>query len=118
MATTFSQSALRWHRDGAGICDRPQRALAQVGRRFDARELGRLHQRVHERSDFEAALGASAVMILSLVGSSPQEKNRLFVGSEDGAKANTVFVSLLASCAMRRIEPWRHLRDLLCLLPT
>jgi len=57
-------------------------------------------------------------MILSLVGSSPQEKNRLFVGSEDGAKANTVFVSLLASCAMRRIEPWRHLRDLLCLLPT
>ncbi|HYD49814.1 MAG TPA: IS66 family transposase [Terriglobales bacterium] len=44
-------------------------------------------------------------------------KNWLFVGSEDGAKANTIFVSLLASCAMHRIEPWAYLRDLLCLLP-
>lgn len=44
-------------------------------------------------------------------------KNWLFVGSEDGAKANTIFVSLLASCAMHKIEPWAYLRDLLCLLP-
>lgn len=44
-------------------------------------------------------------------------KNWLFVGSEDGARANTIFVSLLASCAMHRIEPWSYLRDLLCLLP-
>jgi transposase len=44
-------------------------------------------------------------------------KNWLFVGSEDGARANTVFVSLLASCAMHRIEPWAYLRDLFCLLP-
>ena len=44
-------------------------------------------------------------------------KNWLFVGSEEGAKANTTFVSLLASCAMHRIEPWAYLRDLLCLLP-
>jgi len=29
----------------------------------------------------------------------------------------SVFVSLLASCAMHRIEPWAYLRDLLCLLP-
>jgi transposase len=44
-------------------------------------------------------------------------KNWIFVGSEDGARANTTFVSLLASCAMHRIEPWGYLRDLLCLLP-
>ena len=44
-------------------------------------------------------------------------KNWLFVGSEEGAKANTTFVSLLASCAMHGIEPWAYLRDLLCLLP-
>jgi transposase len=44
-------------------------------------------------------------------------KNWLFVGSHDGARANTTFVSLLASCAMHRIEPWAYLRDLFCLLP-
>jgi hypothetical protein len=44
-------------------------------------------------------------------------KNWLFVGSVDGARANTAFVSLLASCAMHRIEPWAYLRDLFCLLP-
>ena len=42
----------------------------------------------------------------------------LFVGSEDGGRVNTVFVSLLASCAMHRIEPWAYLRDLFCLLPS
>lgn len=42
----------------------------------------------------------------------------LFVGSEDGARANTTFVSLLASCAMHKIEPWAYLRDLFCLLPS
>jgi transposase len=45
-------------------------------------------------------------------------KNWLFVGSEEGGRINTVFVSLLASCAMHRIEPWAYLRDLLCLLPS
>lgn len=44
-------------------------------------------------------------------------KNWLFVGSEEGAEVNTIFVSLLASCAMHRIEPWAYLRDLFCLLP-
>ncbi len=44
-------------------------------------------------------------------------KNWIFVGSEDGARVNTLFVSLLASCAMHRIEPWAYLRDLFCLLP-
>ena len=44
-------------------------------------------------------------------------KNWLFVGSEDGARANTSFVSLLASCALHAIEPWAYLRDLFCLLP-
>ena len=45
-------------------------------------------------------------------------KNWLFVGSEDGALANTIFVSLLASCRMHKIEPWAYLRDIFCLLPT
>jgi transposase len=45
-------------------------------------------------------------------------KNWLFVGSEEGGRINTVFVSLLASCAMHRIEPWAYLRDLLCVLPS
>ena len=43
-------------------------------------------------------------------------KNWLFVGSEDGAKANTDFVSLIASCRMLGLEPCAYLRDLLCLL--
>lgn len=45
-------------------------------------------------------------------------KNWLFVGSEEGGHTNTVFVSLLASCAMHKIEPWSYLRDLFCLLPS
>lgn len=44
-------------------------------------------------------------------------KNWLFVGSDDGARANATFTSLLASCRMLGIEPWAYLRDLLCLLP-
>lgn len=44
-------------------------------------------------------------------------KNWLFLGSDQGAEANTTFVSLLASCQMHGIEPWTYLRDLLCLLP-
>ncbi len=45
-------------------------------------------------------------------------RNWLFVGSEDGANANTTFVSLIASCRMLGIEPYAYLRDLLCLLPS
>jgi hypothetical protein len=45
-------------------------------------------------------------------------KNWLFVGSEDGARVNATFVSLLASCQMHGIEPWAYLRDLFCLLPS
>jgi transposase len=44
-------------------------------------------------------------------------RNWLFVGSDDGAKVNAVFVSLLASCRMHDIEPRDYLRDLFCLLP-
>ena len=44
-------------------------------------------------------------------------KNWLFVGSEDGAIANTTFISLIASCELHGIEPWRYLRDLFYLLP-
>lgn len=44
-------------------------------------------------------------------------KNWIFVGSEDGAAANTTFVSLIASCELHGIEPWRYLRDLFYLLP-
>jgi hypothetical protein len=45
-------------------------------------------------------------------------KNWLFVGSDEAAEVNTIFVSLLASCALHGIEPWAYLRDLLCLLPS
>jgi transposase len=45
-------------------------------------------------------------------------KNWLFVGSDDGALVNTVFVSLLASARLHDIEPLGYLRDLLCLLPS
>ncbi len=44
-------------------------------------------------------------------------RNWLFVGSDDGAEVNTVFVSLLASCGLHHLEPWTYLRDLFCLLP-
>lgn len=44
-------------------------------------------------------------------------KNWLFVGSDDGARVNAVFTSLLASCRMSGVEPWSYMRDLLCLLP-
>jgi transposase len=44
-------------------------------------------------------------------------KNWLFVGSDSGARWNTVAVSLVASCAMFDIEPWAYLRDVLTLLP-
>lgn len=44
-------------------------------------------------------------------------KNWLFVGSDDGARANAVFTSLLASCRMVGVEPWAYLRDVLCLIP-
>lgn len=44
-------------------------------------------------------------------------KNWLFVGSDEAATVNTTFVSLLASCAIQRLEPWEYLRDLFCLLP-
>ena len=45
-------------------------------------------------------------------------KNWLFIGSDDGALANTTFVSLLASCRLHDVEPWAYLRDIFCLLPT
>jgi transposase len=44
-------------------------------------------------------------------------RNWVFVGSDDGAEVNTVFVSLLASCGLHQLEPWTYLRDLFCLLP-
>ena len=45
-------------------------------------------------------------------------RNWLFVGSDDGALVNTVFVSLLASARLHGIEPLAYLRDLLCLIPS
>jgi transposase len=45
-------------------------------------------------------------------------RNWLFVGSDDGAFVNTVFVSLLASARLHRIEPHAYLRDLFCLIRT
>ena len=43
-------------------------------------------------------------------------RNWLFVGSDDGAAVNTVFVSLLASARLHRIEPHGYVRDLFCLI--
>ena len=43
-------------------------------------------------------------------------KNWMFLGSDEGARANTVFVSLLASCQLHGVEPWAYLRDLFCLI--
>ncbi len=51
------------------------------------------------------------------LGSVIGRKNWLFVGSDDGAAANVAFTSLLASCRMHEVEPWRYLRDIFCLLP-
>lgn len=62
-----------------------------------------LHNNISERALRREAVG---------------RKNWLFVGSDDGARANTLFVSLLASCQMHGIEPLGYLRDLLCLLPS
>ena len=42
----------------------------------------------------------------------------MFLGSEDGAVANTTFVSLLASSRLHDLEPLGYVRDLLCLLPS
>jgi transposase len=39
------------------------------------------------------------------------------VGTDEATTVNTTFVSLLASCALHRLEPWAYLRDLFCLLP-
>jgi transposase len=33
-------------------------------------------------------------------------KNWMFLGSDEGARVNTIFVSLLASCQLHHIEPW------------
>ena len=45
-------------------------------------------------------------------------KNWLFLGSDEGARVNTIFVSLLASCQLHGIDPWAYLRDIFCLLRT
>lgn len=44
-------------------------------------------------------------------------RNWTFIGSDDGAKANATFVSLIASCRLNDLEPFAYLRDLFCLLP-
>jgi transposase IS66 family protein/papain fold toxin 2 of polymorphic toxin system len=45
-------------------------------------------------------------------------RNWLFVGTDDGALANTTFVSLLVSARLHDIEPHGYIRDLLCLIRT
>jgi transposase len=62
-----------------------------------------LHNNISERALRREAVG---------------RKNWLFLGSDEGARANTLFVSLLASCQLHGIEPHGYLRDLLCLLPS
>jgi hypothetical protein len=41
-----------------------------------------------------------------------------FVGSDDGAEVNTIFVSLLTSCRLHDIALLAYMRDLFCLLPS
>ncbi|MDC0674766.1 hypothetical protein [Nannocystis radixulma] len=45
-------------------------------------------------------------------------KNWLFLGSDEGTRTNTIFVSLLARCQLHGIEPWAYLRDFRCVLPS
>lgn len=45
-------------------------------------------------------------------------KNWLFVGSDEGGVVNATYVSLIASCQLRGLEPYAYLRDLPCLLPS
>ena len=51
-------------------------------------------------------------------GKDAEKQQELFVGSDDGARANTTFVSLVASCKLHGIEPWAYLRDLFILIPS
>ena len=43
--------------------------------------------------------------------------NWLFCATDEGARWNSVVVTLVASCQMHRVEPWAYLRDVLTLLP-
>lgn len=43
--------------------------------------------------------------------------NWLFCASDEGARWNSVVVTLIASCQMHGLEPWAYLRDVLTLLP-
>ena len=62
-----------------------------------------LHNNISERALRREAVG---------------RKNWIFLGSDEGGRVNTLFVSLLASCQMHGIEPQGYLRDLFCLLPS
>ena len=84
---------------GIGYARNQEKAL----RRFLADGRLPMHNNISERELRREAVGRS---------------NWLFVGSDDGALANTTFVSLLASCRLHGIEPWAYLRDLFCLLPS
>ena len=44
-------------------------------------------------------------------------KNWLFCATDGGATWNAITVTLIASCRIHGIEPWRYLRDVLTLLP-
>lgn len=44
-------------------------------------------------------------------------KNWLFCATDGGASWNATIVTLIASCRIHGIEPWRYLRDVLTLLP-
>jgi transposase len=95
--------------------------------REDALEGSPLHDAIRYATNQQAALKRflddprlpihNNISELNLRRQAVGRKAWLFVGSEDGARVNTTFVSLLASCAMHRIEPWAYLRDLFCLLP-
>ena len=91
--------------DGSPMADAVRYALSQRGALERLLEDGRLplSNNISERHLRRQAIG---------------RKNWLFVGSEDGARVNATFVSLLASCQMHGIEPWAYLRDLFCLLPS
>ena len=64
-------------------------------------------------SIIEATTAASTASTVPTIG----RKNWLFVGNDDGARANAVYTSLLAICRMLGVEPWSYLRDILGLIP-
>lgn len=71
-------------RDGAGIGDRAPGGLLEVFARVDAGQLGTFDQRVEERGDESAAVGARAVVVLA-----PNGRSRVILPMSDFVRGCT-----------------------------